>query len=40
MGGGGLDGRGGGGGGGGEVKIEKKTCPKIIPHFLICFNEM
>ena len=27
-----------GGGGGGE--IEKKTCPKIIPQFFICFNEI
>ena len=30
-----MDGMGGGGG-----EIEKKTCPKIIPQFLICFNEM
>ena len=29
-----------GGTGGLGDKIEKKTWPKIIPQFLICFNEM
>ena len=30
----------GGMGGLGGDKIEKKTCPKIIPQFFTCFNEM